>query len=948
VRRSIGPGFLVSMTHTHTHTTLKRKLLKIVFGVLSLVTLTILCLVSWLNTRTEQARLIDIEGRVRASIESKAHVLVDNHALALKGLVADNVFGDVKTLVEGAVADDPGIVYGLFVAADGTPWAYASPSTRGKALEGKASLEQWTELGLHADTANVTSPVDTAKRAFGQNVLEVARPVRADGEVLGTVRYGFSKAPLEQALSQARDESRRALRTLLQLITVCVVFCTVVGLLWVNQAASRIVEPLMVLKAATDRIASGEKGVRVSVDTDDEVEALAVAFNGMQQANEDAMQKLSDAMEAALEASRLKSEFLANMSHEIRTPMNGVIGMIRLILNMPLEGKLRRYAETVDASASALMTIINDILDFSKMEAGKYEIQTAPFDPGTVLQEVAELLSGRAHDKGLELVYRRDPRIPQIVAGDPDRYRQILNNLVGNAIKFTEQGEVFVEQTLHATDEDSFTIHTLVQDTGMGIDRADMEKLFNAFSQVDGSMVRRHGGTGLGLAISKRLTEMMGGEIGVSSEPGLGSRFWFTMRVRRSGAPTRAPLSLLPEGRRALVVESSRRWCRIIEEHLLAWGLTCDVYPSGRPALEALSQPGIKPYDVAVVGAQLRDIGIEVFVKELRQKQNARELPLIVLTQLGTSATLTEVESEVAAQLAKPLRLSELYDCIVGAFAGKRDFRSQPRVPARKLASQGKKILIVDDNEINQFVATEQVEQAGFEVDVVSNGQAAVELVKAGNYAAVLMDCQMPVMDGYTAARTIREWEAESGRHVPIIALTAHAMAGERDKVLAAGMDDYLSKPLRAHALERMLERYIGDDTKEAKHQLAAQASTPSVVPLELDPEIKRSEKLSRLFLDRIPEGLNELDQAIAREPGLIRERAHKLKGSCLAVGAEAMAEQAEALQQEAEQGRLARAPERAKKLREQFVRVRELLLAELGPKPGASQRPPPVDLSVS
>src|SRR5690606_20406786 len=253
-----------------------------------------------------------------------------------------------------------------------------------------------------------------------------------------------------------------------------------------------------------------------------------------------------------------------NMSHEIRTPMNGVIGMIRLILNMPLEGKLRRYAETVDASASALMTIINDILDFSKMEAGKYEIQTAPFDPGTVLQEVAELLSGRAHDKGLELVYRRDPQIPQIVSGDPDRYRQILNNLVGNAIKFTEQGEVFIEQTLQAAEADSFTIHTVVQDTGMGIEKGDMEKLFNAFSQVDGSLVRRHGGTGLGLAISKRLTEMMGGETGVSSEPGIGSRFWFTITVKRSEAPTRAPLSLLPAGRRALVVESSRRWCRII------------------------------------------------------------------------------------------------------------------------------------------------------------------------------------------------------------------------------------------------------------------------------------------------------------------------------------------------------------------------------------------------
>ena len=931
-----------------THTTLKRKLLKIVFGVLSLVTLSILCLVSWLNMRTEQDRLVDIEGRVRASIESKARVLVESHALALKGLVSDNVFGDVKNLVEGAVADDRDIVYGIFVAADGTPWAYASPTTLANKLEGKASLEHFTEFGLRAETANVERAQDVSKHAFNQDVLEVARPVRADGEVLGTVRYGFSKAPLERALSQARLESRQALKTLLEMIAGCVFLCTMIGLIWVSHAATRIVQPLMVLKGATDRIASGEKGVRVAVDTDDEVEALAVAFNGMQQANEDAMQKLSDAMEAALEASRLKSEFLANMSHEIRTPMNGVIGMIRLILNLPLEGKLRRYAETVDASASALMTIINDILDFSKMEAGKYEIQTAPFDPGTVLQEVAELLSGRAHDKGLELVYRRDPNVPQIVSGDPDRYRQILNNLVGNAIKFTEQGEIFVEQTLEASDDESFLIHTMVQDTGMGIQKADLDKLFNAFSQVDGSMVRRHGGTGLGLVISKRLAEMMAGDIGVSSEPGIGSRFWFTMRVKRSVAPTRAPLSQLPQGRRAIVVESSRRWCRIIEEHLLAWGLSCDVFSSGRAALDAASQAGVKPYDVAVVGAQMRDVGIEAFIKELRGKEQGAKLPLILLTQLGTSATLTEVEHEVAAQLAKPLRLSELYDCIVGAFAGKSDLRSQPRIPARKLKAQGKRILIVDDNEINQFVATEQVELAGFEVDVAGDGQKAVDLVTTKEYAAVLMDCQMPVMDGYTAARTIRDWERGSGRRVPIIALTAHAMAGERDKVLAAGMDDYLSKPLRAHALERMLERYIGDDAGR-KSSPEAIGAPGHIHPdgLELDPEIKRSEKLSRLFIDRVPQGLDELDQAIESAPELIRERAHKLKGSCLAVGAEAMAEEAEDLQHEAERGQYQNALARATKLRAQYGRVRALLLVELGSKPSPSARPPAADLTT-
>src|SRR5690606_29258841 len=240
---------------------------------------------------------------------------------------------------------------------------------------------------------------------------------------------------------------------------------------------------------------------------------------------------------------------------------------------MPLDGKTRRYAETIDASAAALLTIINDVLDFSKMEAGKYTLQTVPYDPGVILQEVTELLTNRAVEKGLEIVHRRAPDVPQIVTGDPDRYRQILNNLVGNAIKFTEHGEIFVELTLDAADDDGFVLRAVVNDSGIGISQEAQANLFQAFSQVDGSMVRRYGGTGLGLAISKRLAEMMGGQIGVVSERGVGSSFWFTIRVARSSAPVLAKPVQFPQGKRVLLVEASRRWCRVIEEHVLAWGL---------------------------------------------------------------------------------------------------------------------------------------------------------------------------------------------------------------------------------------------------------------------------------------------------------------------------------------------------------------------------------------
>ena len=917
------------MINNSSPTTLKRRLLNIVVGVLLLVALSTLGVVSWLNMKTEEVRLKEVETMVRKGIESKARVLVDNQALALRSLVADNVFNDVKNIVDRAVNEDPGIVYGLFVSAEGTPWAYASPTTTRSPEAAKNSLEKWTETGLNPSTANVRRPEERAKTLFSQGIFEVARPIYADNELLGTIRYGFTTDPMKQAIAAARLKSQDALYTLLRTIALCVGIASLVGFVWVNRAATHIIRPLQRLKDATDRIAAGEKGIRVEVESNDEVKALAVAFNQMQGANEDAMQRLSDAMEAALEASRLKSEFLANMSHEIRTPMNGVIGMIRLILKMPLESKMRRYAETVDVSAAALMTIINDILDFSKMEAGKYEIQCAPFDPGTVLQEVAELLSGRAHDKSIELVYRREPRVPQIVSGDPDRYRQILNNLVGNAIKFTDEGEIFIEQTLKDEDDKTYTILTSVQDTGTGIAKEDLDKLFNAFSQVDGSMVRRHGGTGLGLVISKRLAEMMGGEIGVSSEPGIGSRFWFSVQVQRSEAPTRSLQASLPDGRRALVVEGSKRWCRIIEEHLVTWGLTCDVFQRGRAALEKLSEGDVKPYDVLVIGAQLSDININNFMTELRKTKCGATAPLIVLTQLGATATLTEVEHEVAAQLAKPLRLSELYDCIVGAFSGKSDFKSQPRVTARRITALGKRILVVDDNEVNQFVASEQVESAGYEVDIAENGERAVAMVKSRNYAVVLMDCQMPIMDGYTAARTIREWEKETGRHVPIIALTAHAMAGERDKVLAAGMDDYLSKPLRAYGLEKMLDRYVGGDRSSMEPMSHGASSNESQLAI-LDSEITRSRKLSQLFLTHVPQTLDELDQAIVEHPEHIRDRAHKLKGSCLAIGAEVMALEAESLQHEAEAGKTGNAAQRAHSLRRQFSEVSHLLVQEL------------------
>jgi CheY-like chemotaxis protein/HPt (histidine-containing phosphotransfer) domain-containing protein len=508
---------------------------------------------------------------------------------------------------------------------------------------------------------------------------------------------------------------------------------------------------------------------------------------------------------------------------------------------------------------------------------------------------------------------------------------------VGNAIKFTEHGEIFVELTVDSSDDEGYVLRTVVHDSGIGIATEDQTKLFDAFSQVDGSMVRKHGGTGLGLAISKRLVAMMGGEIGLVSQRGVGSSFWFTIRTPRSDAPQRPALPDVLKGRRVLVVEANRRWCRIIEEHMTAWGLTSEVFYDGRSALHRLRSPRDRGrFDIAVVGADLRDVDTREFVKELRGLDYGKELPLILLTQLGSGATLSEVENEITAQVAKPLRLSELYDRIIGAFS--KGVLPSPLVHYRREknnANTHRRVLVVDDNEINQFVAVEELQQVGYATEVANNGAEALEKIKNGRFNAVLMDCQMPVMDGYTAVRELRAWEAlNKKKRMLVIALTAHAMAGERDKVIEAGMDDYLSKPLRANALEKMLRRHLGESTPPG-----ADTTPPeSKKPVDLDMSIERSQRLIRLFINRVPSDLESLATSTANATA-VRELAHKLKGSCLALGADAMAADSEALQHEAERGEVAAFEPRIKSLREGFERVTRLLERELVGDESANRR---------
>jgi signal transduction histidine kinase/CheY-like chemotaxis protein len=510
--------------------------------------------------------------------------------------------------------------------------------------------------------------------------------------------------------------------------------------------------------------------------------------------------ELEHAERRARETERAKSEFLANMSHEIRTPMTSVLGMVELMQTRPLDGKLKRYVEAIDASANALLTILDDILDFSKLEAGKYTIDAIPFQPHVVVREVAELMSGRAHEKRVELVYRTDPSLPSVAVGDPNRLKQVLMNLVGNAVKFTDEGEIFIDAEVASRNAAGFVLRVAVHDSGIGIDPGDLPKLYEAFSQVDGSALRRRAGTGLGLAISKRLVSMMGGDIQVESRVGVGSVFTFTVALAIDGrADERPPPSGVAPGRRVLVADKSR-WGNVIAEQLAAWNIAHELAAQGASVDELVSAAASagKKFDAVVVGS-----GVD-------------------------AVEVRDVASGRVARVQKPIRFSELRDCLIGSSS---EAVVAPASEARERRAEGGTILVADDNDVNQFVVVEELELRGYRVEAVANGAEAVERVKRGGIAAVLMDCQMPVMDGYAAAKEIRRWEGASGaRRVPIIALTANAFASDRDRVLEAGMDAYVSKPFRASALEELLAGHAGTESRDAARpplQRAVSSSPP-------------------------------------------------------------------------------------------------------------------------